>query len=108
MHTLRRHGSITADELASAPGDYVVVDIRDASDWDAGHIAGAIHLSVEELAGPWPDPDPRLPCVVFSTSEHDAGVAVDTLRRRGRDAISVRGGADAWLAEGLPLVTNKA
>lgn len=107
MHTLRRRGSLTADELAAALADYVVVDVRDLAAWQRGHIAGALHLSAEQLRGDWADPDPRLPVAVFADDERDARAAVDTLETRGRDVVEVSGGAAAWRAAHRPFVTNR-
>lgn len=107
MHTLRRRGALPAEELAAALQDYIVVDIRDVSAWRGGHIAGALHLTVDDLSGRWSDPDPRLPVAVFAATDGDALVAAAALEARGRDAVVVSGGADAWRAAGGPLVTNK-
>lgn len=106
MHTLRRRGALTAEELQAALADYVVVDVRDLGAWRRGHIAGALHLSVEQLGGDWPDPDPRLPVAVFADDQHSARAAVKALQARGRDAVEVTGGSDAWRGAGRPFVTN--
>jgi rhodanese-related sulfurtransferase len=108
VHTLRRTGSISPQDLAGSLDGYVVIDVRDRADWIAGHVAGAVHVPVAELAtGDWDDPEPHLPAGVFANSEEQAWAAVGILRRRGRDAVMVTGGARAWRAGGHCLVTNK-
>lgn len=108
MHTLRRTGSITAQDLSACLDGYVVVDVRDRTDWSTGHIAGSLHVPVDQLTSGWDDPDQRLPVAVFANSEHQAWEAVGILRGCGRDAVIVSGGARAWRAGGHCLVTNKS
>lgn len=107
VHTLRRTGSISTQDLSTSLDGYVVVDVRDHDDWLAGHIAGSVHVAVDHLPGDWDDPEPHLPVAVFADSEERAQAAARVLRARGRDAVVVTGGARAWRRGGHCLVTNQ-
>jgi hydroxyacylglutathione hydrolase len=50
---LESTAQIDARALASAieSGDVLVIDVRDESEWTAGHIAGALHMPLATLAG---------------------------------------------------------
>src|SRR5215510_1288885 len=46
--------NVTAPELArrlQAGGDLVVLDVREPLEWEEGHIAGAVHIPMREVAG---------------------------------------------------------
>jgi glyoxylase-like metal-dependent hydrolase (beta-lactamase superfamily II)/rhodanese-related sulfurtransferase len=92
----------TFADLAAA-GPVVVIDVRSAEDWAAGHIDGAQHLSLPEvnarLAGV-----PDGPVWVHCAAGYRAAAAVSLLVRAGRDAILVD---DLWqnaAVAGLPIV----
>lgn len=109
MHTLRRRGSLHPDELAASLDGYVVLDVRERSDWVAGHIAGSIHLPLDGLDDHrWDDSDRRLPVAVVANSDDDAQIAVRALQARDRDAVVLSGGTAAWRSSGHSLVTNKS
>jgi rhodanese-related sulfurtransferase len=107
MHTLQRRGSVESDDLAAALGDYVVIDVRDRSEWAQGHIPGSAHVPLDVLRAGWSPIDTRLPVAVLADADVDADIAVALLVDRGCDAITIRGGAAAWRASGQCLVTNR-
>jgi rhodanese-related sulfurtransferase len=97
---------ITRDELVRRleTGDVVVLDVRPAPEFAAGHIAGARSVPID-LLGPQikalpPDVDIvaycRGPFCVF------ADEAVRLLRRRGRRAHRLAEGFPEWRQAGLP------
>lgn len=81
----------------------VIVDVRQHGEWDAGHIRGAIHIPLPQLS----DQLARIPesktVVTVCRSGHRSALAARTLIRAGRDALSLRGGQNAWTRAGLPL-----
>lgn len=107
MHTLQRRGSVESDDLAAALGDYLVIDVRDRSEWEQGHIPGSAHVPLDVLRAGWSPGDTRLPVAVLADSEIDADSAVAVLVDRGCDAITIRGGAAAWRQGRQCLVTNR-
>ena len=107
MYSVRRRGSLDPDELAASLHDYVVVDVRDHSDWSGGHIPGSLHVPISNLDTGLIDDDKRSPLAVLADTDGQAEVAVGALVRQGWDAVRINGGAPAWRAAGQCLVTNR-
>jgi rhodanese-related sulfurtransferase len=107
VHTLQRRGSVPPDDLAASLGDYVVIDVRDRSQFELGHIPGSAHVPIDRLHAGWVQADVRLPLAVLGEGDTDAEAAVGLLVEHGSDAISISGGARAWRAAGQCLVTNR-
>jgi rhodanese-related sulfurtransferase len=85
---------------------HVLVDTREESEWAAGHVAGAVHLSkgiVErDIETQVPDKDTKL--VLYCGGGYRSALAADNLRQMGyRHAISLDGGWRALKESGLPL-----
>ncbi len=86
--------------------DALVLDVRTAGEFAAGHVPGARHLPLdrlperlEELA-PWRE----RPVVVFCRSGQRAARAAALLQRAGfRRVHKLAGGLLAWEEAGLPL-----
>jgi hydroxyacylglutathione hydrolase len=86
-------------------GDRVtVVDVRTVSEWNAGHVEGAIHIPGGDLAdraGELPR-DGRL--AMICNSGYRSTVAASVLARRGfGNVVNVTGGMQAWRKAGLPV-----
>lgn len=88
----------------------VVVDVRSAVDFDAGHIIGALSLPLAELEArraelnPWKDK----PVVAVCGTGPVAGRAVRMLRGAGfARAVALRGGISAWQGAHLPLTRRE-
>lgn len=81
----------------------VAVDVREATEWRAGHLRLAQHVPLSELAFRMSE----LPCdrtiVVVCRSGNRSRVATLALRRAGYDAENLEGGLKAWQAAGLAL-----
>jgi len=94
-----------ARRLAGEPGT-LLVDVREESEWAAGHAAGAIHLSrgiierdIEERV---PDPTTRLVC--YCGGGYRSALVAESLARMGyTNVLSVAGGWRAWCAANLPV-----
>jgi rhodanese-related sulfurtransferase len=96
-----------ASELISN-GTVDVIDVRDPSEWSAGHLPGARLVPLEQLRA---SPSSALPRdgVVFVCA---AGVRSQTAARiaasQGLTQIySLNGGTRAWVKAGLPLVNDE-
>ena len=93
-----------AVRLAREPGT-LLVDVREESEWAAGHAAGAIHLSKgiieRDIETRVPDPRTRLLC--YCGGGYRSALVADNLRKMGYDEVySVAGGWRAWCAAKLP------
>jgi len=93
-----------AAELAAGNGAApTVLDVRAASEWEQGHVAGARHL-MGGFVPEKPDQVPAEPLAVFCGSGYRSTAVASFLRRAGRqDVVNVTGGVGAWKRAGLPL-----
>lgn len=86
-----------------------VLDVREASEWAAGHIAGAVHLPFYRVAREDPPVDANHPLAVICGSGTRSAIAASLLQARGWERLfNVPGGMTAWRASGLPVVTEPA
>ncbi|WP_030542651.1 metalloregulator ArsR/SmtB family transcription factor [Streptomyces albus] len=94
----------------AAAGEVVVLDVRPAEEYAAGHIPGAVSIPVGELperiAELPPDTDVVAYCRgTYCVLAHDA---VRLLRERGRTAARLTDGMLEWRLDGLPVETAAA
>ena len=83
---------VAADELGSAR----VLDIRQASEFGSGHVPGAQHLELGDLATPGIDV-PAVPTVVMCGHGERAMGAASLLERAGHTQVAVLdGGPEQW------------
>src|SRR5262245_29402696 len=85
---------------------HVLVDTREDNEWQAGHVAGAEHLSrgiiERDIEAKHPDKSTRL--VLYCGGGFRSALVADSLRKMGyTNAISLDGGWRALKASGLPL-----
>jgi rhodanese-related sulfurtransferase len=90
-----------ADRLAA--GEAVALDVREADEWVAGRIAGAVHIPLGELVVRQDEIPEDRPILVVCRSGSRSAWAVGMLARAGYDAVNLGGGLQAWQAAGLPL-----
>lgn len=72
--------------------DVTVVDVRRADEWDAGHIEGALHMRMEQLA----DHAAGLPAGelwVHCASGFRASIASSLIARAGKQVVYIN---DSW------------
>ncbi len=87
---------ITAAELSQLrDGDYAVIDIRDATAFDYGHIGGSVNIPLPELASAELPEGKKL--VLYCKSGVISIDAAEELRERGFEAYSLAGGYVDWL-----------
>jgi rhodanese-related sulfurtransferase len=84
---------------------FYLVDVREESEWQAGRIAGAIHLSkgiierdIEKVI-----PDKEAEIVLYCGGGFRSVLAADNLQKMGyRRVFSMDGGIRAWREAGFP------
>jgi len=80
-----------------------LIDVRVDHEWDAGHIAGATHLPLDELAGRVEEIDKERPVVLYCRGGNRSTMATDALADAGFDAAKLSEGIVGWEQAGLPL-----
>ncbi|MEU4740033.1 rhodanese-like domain-containing protein [Actinosynnema sp. NPDC023658] len=97
--------SVEVSEVpAELPEGKVLLDVREADEWEAGHAPGALHIPMSELAGRLDDlPGDSEFYVVCRAGGRSARVT-QYLNANGWDATNVDGGMQVWAASGRPLV----
>lgn len=84
-----------------ADGSHVLVDVREDTEWEAGHAPQARHVPLGAVAAADFPPDTPLIAVCRSGSRSSRAVAV--LTARGLQAHNLSGGMQAWAEAGLPV-----
>ena len=79
-----------------------MVDVRRDDEWAAGHVEGAEHLPLDQLAAR-ADELGAGPIVFYCAVGERSLMAAQALSGAGRDAVSLAGGIGAWEEAGLPV-----
>ena len=105
---------VTPQEVGGLPpGAATIVDVREASEWEQGHLPGANHISKsyieQQIEGAVPDRD--APVILYCAGGVRSLFAAQTLAEMGyTNVASMSGGFQAWKGAGLefetPVVLN--
>ena len=99
----------TIDEIKEriASGEELhLIDVREESEWEEGHLPGAVHLSkgiierdIEEHF-----PDYRTEIVLYCGGGYRSALATDNVQKMGyANVISMDGGYRGWTDAGYPV-----
>jgi rhodanese-related sulfurtransferase len=85
---------------------FLLVDVREESEWAGGHAAGAVHMSkgtierdVEAKV-----PDKATPMVLYCGGGYRSALVADNLQKMGyTNVISMDGGWRGWAGAGMPV-----
>jgi rhodanese-related sulfurtransferase len=96
---------IDVAELARrhAAGAYVL-DVRQADEYEAGHVPGAVLVPLDQLEARQAEVPSDAPVLVICKSGGRSAKAVQYLAPLGVDATNVAGGTMAWIDAGNPVV----
>ena len=90
-------------ERSSVRG-FTVVDVRNAAEWEEGHLPGARHIPLGYLLDRLDEVPQDRPTVVHCQGGGRSSIAVSLLQARGwRNVINLNAGFTGWLANGLPV-----
>lgn len=88
---------ISVEELFSLRHAFHILDVRDQSEWDEGHISGAIHIPYYSLDQRVQELDALQPLAVSCASGQRSTIACSLLQRHNfTELFNVVGGMDAW------------
>jgi hydroxyacylglutathione hydrolase/adenylyltransferase/sulfurtransferase len=90
-----------AAELIAAGA--VLIDVRRAYEWDAGRIAGARHIEINEVAREAETIPTDRPVVFYCRTGSRSSLAAAAFRDAGWDAYNLAGGLVAWVDRGNEL-----
>jgi rhodanese-related sulfurtransferase len=82
----------------------VLLDVREDDEWEAGHIAGSVHIPMYELPTRLTEVPADSPLVVVCKVGGRSAQVVAWLAQQGYDATNLDGGVLAWTAAKRPLV----
>src|SRR5579862_6962362 len=93
-------------KMRAAGEDHVLVDVREDSEWTAGHAAGSVHIGkgVIERDIETKVPDKSTKLVLYCGGGFRSALAADALQQMGyTQVISLDGGWRAYQESGLPV-----
>ena len=95
-------------EDADAGREHVVLlDVRNADEWTAGHAPGAQWVPLPKLESVrFQLPMNRRIVCICRVGQRSAKATAELIQM-GFDAVNMKGGMKAWEARGLPVVTDK-
>jgi rhodanese-related sulfurtransferase len=91
--------------MLAAGEPHVLVDVREESEWSAGHARGAVHLGKgvieRDIEAKVPQKDAKL--VLYCGGGYRSALAADALQKMGyTNVYSMSGGWKAWKDSGAP------
>ena len=101
---------VSREDLAAriAEGSVTVLDVRPADEYAAGHIPGALNMTLTEIERIVPTPEPAAEIVAYCRGPYCvyAHQAVAALRKLGLTARRLDGGLPEWREDGRPVLTE--
>src|SRR6266545_589019 len=107
--TPSRWGSWTTQQLDARTAGRLavdgarVVDVRERSEYDDGHVPGAQHIPYEQLEQRIGEVPRDQPVIVYCGSGVRSSLATGIFERHDITAANLRGGFNAWRNAGLPI-----
>jgi hydroxyacylglutathione hydrolase len=89
-------------------GAVALIDVRAATEFHEGHIAGAEHRFLGKLLRELKSIDPSKPIVVQCLGGGRSAIASSVLQRAGYEVINMEGGYRAWTGANLPTTPTRS
>ena len=93
---------------AQVPDGAMLLDVREADEWDAGHVPGAQHIPLGELAARFREIGHTGPLYVICRSGHRSAHAATALAGVGLDTHNVCDGMIGWHRAGRPMASESS
>jgi len=74
----------------------VILDVRESEEWESGHIPGAKHIPLGQIARALNEMDQKQETIVVCRSGNRSGQACDFLSSMGYNVINMPGGMSKW------------
>jgi glyoxylase-like metal-dependent hydrolase (beta-lactamase superfamily II)/rhodanese-related sulfurtransferase len=105
LETVERLSIETLRDELIADQPIRVLDVRESSEWTAGHIDGVANIPFHQLSAQLDSLTPERPVTLICAGGERSMVGAGILQAAGHRSVrNVAGGVDAWRAAGLPLV----
>ena len=104
--TIFNQNQIPEDEATDLSGratDFVLLDVREADEWEAGRIPGAVWIPLGDLERARMEIPINKPVACICRMGGHSAKATEELLGWGFDAANLVGGMQAWAAAGLPV-----
>ena len=88
------------------PDDLHILDVREQTEWDHGHIDGSQHIPMSELGQRVDEVPGDQRVLVVCTMGGRSARAVAWLSQQGHNAFNLDGGLIEWAGAGRPLVSE--
>ncbi len=103
--------SVSANEAAKMQNERhaVIVDVRETDEWNAGHIAGAIHIPLSDVKNRVAELEKfkDSPVITQCRSGARSAKAAEVLKNDGFSAVyNLDGGINAWQKAALDIQQN--
>ena len=105
-----REVSVDEAQRKLASGKAKLIDVREDTEWAAGHARGAQHLGKGVIERDIEDrvPDKNAELILYCGGGFRSALATDSIQKMGyTNVASLAGGWRAWQAAGAPVDTGK-
>jgi hydroxyacylglutathione hydrolase len=92
---------------ARAAAGAILLDVREQSEWDAGHAPGAIHIPYENVGARAHELPPDRQIVTYCAAGTRSSLAASILEASGHDVANLHGGFTAWRNAHLEVSTDR-
>ncbi|MBI3464588.1 MAG: MBL fold metallo-hydrolase [Planctomycetes bacterium] len=107
VQSIDRITAVALSEQLSGDRRPVVLDVRTAQEWNAGHLGGSRNVPLNHLHERLADMPDDQPIVVHCEGGYRSAIAASILAQAGRkNVFDLVGGFKAWTASKLPFVTE--
>ncbi len=99
----------TLKDLSGQDHAPMILDVRQRSEYHAGHIKGAVNIELGELQEHLDGLPREMPLITVCAAGMRASMAGSILQRDGRDNVQVlaESGTGAWIDQGYPSATGE-
>ena len=85
--------------MKELPDEMTILDVRNSDHYAAGHIPGAIHIEMDNLADNLKKLNPDAPVYVYCYTGHTSAQATALLQILGYNAYSLKFGMCSWSSD---------
>jgi hydroxyacylglutathione hydrolase len=92
-------------DLPARAGEVQILDVRERSEWEEGHVPGSVHTPWHDIDGLPEGLDPARPVAVLCASGQRAAVGASLVKRHGGEHVIhvIEGGVSTWAELGQSI-----